>query len=82
MIVITFTEFRNQASTLLNRVEEGEVIRVTRRGKPIADISPVSEETSEVPSWKRPGLKLTAKGASLSQAIKDERSASDYETLS
>ena len=41
MIVITFTEFRNQASTLLNRVEEGEVIRVMRHGKPIADISPV-----------------------------------------
>jgi antitoxin (DNA-binding transcriptional repressor) of toxin-antitoxin stability system len=73
MKTITFTEFRKHASGLLSDVEKGETFLVLRHGKPIAEISPASPERGARPSWKRPGLRLTAKGASLSSAIIEER---------
>jgi antitoxin (DNA-binding transcriptional repressor) of toxin-antitoxin stability system len=74
---ITFTEFRKHASRLLSDVEKGETFQVLRHGKPIAEISPPSTEHGAKPSWKRPGLRLTAKGASLSSAILEERRRED-----
>ena len=73
MKTVTFTEFRQHASELFSDVEKGEALLVLRHGKPIAEISPVSGERSTKPPWKRPGLRLTAKGASLSSAILGER---------
>lgn len=73
MRTVTFTEFRRRASGLLSEVEKGEVLLVLRHGKPIAEISPVSERALGIPSWKRPGLRLSTKGASLSSAILEER---------
>ena len=73
MKTVTFTEFRKHASGLLADVEKGETFLVLRHGKPIAEISPPSTERDAKPSWKRPGLRLTAKGASLSSAIIEER---------
>ena len=73
MKTVTFTEFRQHASELFSDVEKGEALLVLRHGKPIAEISPVSAERSARPSWKRAGLRLTAKGASLSLAILEER---------
>ena len=77
MKTVTFTDFRKHASGLLSEVEKGETYLVLRHGKPIAEISPASEEHSNSPSWKRPGLRLTAKGASLSSAIIEERRRED-----
>lgn len=77
MKTITFTEFRKHASGLLSDVEKGETFLVLRHGKPIAEISPPSTEQGTKPSWKRPGLRLTAKGASLSSAILEERRRED-----
>ena len=74
---VTFTEFRKHASELFSEVEGGEAILVLRHGKPIAEISPASTERNAKPSWKRPGLRLTAKGASLSSAILEERRHED-----
>jgi prevent-host-death family protein len=82
MITITFTEFRNRASALLDDVEKGEIVRILRHGKPVADISPVVDDASDIPSWKQPAMKLSAKGIALSKAIKEERSSSGNETLS
>jgi prevent-host-death family protein len=75
MKVVSFTEFRKNASAVLNLVEKGAIIRVTRHGKTIAKIVP---EGSHEPghAWKRAGLRLAAKGASLSKAILDERRSS------
>ncbi|MBW2182333.1 MAG: type II toxin-antitoxin system Phd/YefM family antitoxin [Deltaproteobacteria bacterium] len=70
---VTFTEFRKQASSLFNDVEKGEIIHVIRHGKPIAEISPISKNNSDTPSWKRPALNLVTKGAGLSKAILEER---------
>jgi antitoxin (DNA-binding transcriptional repressor) of toxin-antitoxin stability system len=72
MKTITFTEFRKHASSLFSAVEDGEIIVVLRHGRPIAEISPVSRQDG-LPSWKRPGLRLSIKGAELSSAILEER---------
>ena len=73
MTTVTLTEFRSHASGMLNRVERGETIVVIRHGRPIAEVSPVSAVTGGSPSWKKPGLRLVAKGATLSAAILTER---------
>ena len=72
MKTVSFTEFRKHASRLFSDVEKGERLIVMRHGKPIAEIKPLAEE-SKKPSWKRPGLRLSIKGAQLSSAILEER---------
>ncbi|MDA0577452.1 MAG: type II toxin-antitoxin system prevent-host-death family antitoxin [Verrucomicrobia bacterium] len=73
MTTVTLTEFRSHASGMLTRVERGETLVVLRHGRPIAEVIPVSREGDTQPSWKRPALRLTAKGAALSAAIREER---------
>ncbi len=58
---------------MLSRVERGETLVVIRHGRPIAEVSPISAVAGDSPSWKKPGLRLIAKGASLSSAILTER---------
>jgi antitoxin (DNA-binding transcriptional repressor) of toxin-antitoxin stability system len=55
------------------QLERGETLVVLRHGRPIAEVSPVPTPSGAQPSWKRPPLRLTAKGASLSSAILSER---------
>jgi antitoxin (DNA-binding transcriptional repressor) of toxin-antitoxin stability system len=74
---ITFTEFRKRASGVISDVERGEAFLVLRHGKPVAEISPPSPHRGAGASWKRPALRLTAKGASLSAAIRQERRRED-----
>jgi prevent-host-death family protein len=75
MKVVNFTEFRKNASAVLNLVEKGAIIRITRHGKTIAKIVPEGSHEPEM-TWKRAGLRLTTKSASLSKAILDERRSS------
>jgi len=75
MKVISFTEFRKNASEVLNLVEKGAIIRVTRHGKTIAKIVPEGSRVPE-PAWKRSGIRLAVKGAALSKAILNERRSS------
>ncbi|MSS72346.1 MAG: type II toxin-antitoxin system Phd/YefM family antitoxin [Candidatus Latescibacteria bacterium] len=72
MKTITFTEFRRNAAACLSDVEKGEKIRVLRHGRPIADIIPVSDG-EQVVSWKRPALRLSVEGVSLSQEVLKDR---------
>jgi len=67
---ISFTEFRNRASDMMTEVEHGETLLIVRHGRPIAEVSPV---TDQQPSWKRPALRLATKGAGLASAIIEER---------
>lgn len=69
---VTLTEFRSHASGMLTRVEQGERLVVIRHGRPIAEISPISAAGGE-PSWKKPALRLTVKGAGLAAAVLAER---------
>lgn len=71
---VSFTEFRRNAASLLDSVEGGETVLVTRHGKPVAEVVPVTALPTTV-SWKRPRapLGLAAKGVSLSREIIRER---------
>ena len=75
MKTVTFTEFRQNAASYFNAVEQGETIKVLRHGKPIAEIVPAPNEERTL-SWKQPGLRLSVKGAYLSREILRERKQS------
>ena len=79
MTTVTLTEFRSHASGMLSRVENGETLLVLRHGRPIAEVTPVANQNPGQLSWKRPGLRLSTKGAGISATILAER---DRESLS
>lgn len=67
----TFSELRNQAKHYFDLVESGEVVRVLRNGKPIAEIHPIARD---LPSWKqRPARPLAIAGTSISRLILADR---------
>ncbi len=72
MKVVTFTEFRQNATTYFDVVEKGETVKVLRHGKAIAEVIPAQSEERMV-SWRQPGLKMSIKGVSLSREILRER---------
>jgi antitoxin (DNA-binding transcriptional repressor) of toxin-antitoxin stability system len=72
MKTVTFSEFRKNASGVLDLVEKGESFCVLRHGRAIARIGPTKGRGAG-PAWKRKGLRLVAAGASLSQAVLKER---------
>lgn len=72
MTTVTLTDFRSHASGMLTRVENGETLVVLRHGRPIAEVSPIADDDKQ-PSWRRPALRLTAKGAAISSAILEDR---------
>ncbi|MBA3594098.1 MAG: type II toxin-antitoxin system Phd/YefM family antitoxin [Pseudomonadota bacterium] len=80
MHTIALSEFRAQASAMIDLVERGETVRILRHGKPVAELVPLkSEEVVKVPSWKRPFEPVVLPpGVSLSQAVLDERSESPW----
>jgi len=73
MKTITFTDFRKKASGFITEVEHGETIILLRRGKPIAEIIPFSDQSRHTPSWKRQNIRLQIQGSDLSSAILEER---------
>lgn len=72
MVTITQTEFRKHMREYMEAVRRGETLRVCRRGKPFAQVSPLPSDG--VPSWKRdrPLIRL-AEGVSASRMIIEER---------
>ncbi len=73
MKTTNFTEFRKHAAEFLDEVENGEVIRILRHGKAVADISPVL--IGNKPSWKNAPPQISLSGVSLSAAILQNRKA-------
>ncbi len=69
----TVAELRKHTKEYLDVVEKGDVIRVYRRGRPIAEIVPIP---SEKPSWKRDIPRLTISGLSLSREVLKDRAES------
>jgi len=67
----TFYNLRNQARHYFDVVESGEVVRVLRNGRPIAEIHPIP---AGLPSWKqRPARPLTVSGVEIGRLIVEER---------
>lgn len=71
MKTISFTDFRNNASSLIDLVEKGEEVQIQRHGKVVARLVPPVER--EEPAWKKPGLKLVTKAPSISKAVLEDR---------
>ena len=44
MRTVTFTDFRKRASGFITEVEHGETLVLLRRGKPVAEVVPFSDE--------------------------------------
>lgn len=55
MHTIPLSEFRANASAMLDLVEQGETVRILRHGKPVAELVPLkAEATVKIPRWKLP----------------------------
>jgi len=54
MHTLPLSEFRANASAMLDLVEKGETVRIMRHGKPVADLVPVPPESVETPSYLQP----------------------------
>ena len=72
MKAVTSTEFRRKFFSLLDDVENGERVLVTRHGKVVAELAPAAGSVR--PAWKKAGPSLPIAGAALSAAILRERS--------
>lgn len=67
-------ELRKRMKHYFDVVETGEVVRVYRNGKPIAEIVPIPKQDR---SWKRDVSRLTIRGLSLSREILKDRAESE-----
>ena len=67
-------ELRKRIKHYLDVVQGGEVVRVYRNGKPIAEILPLTRREA---SWKREVPRLTVPGLLLSREILKDRAESD-----
>ena len=54
MHVLPLSEFRANASAMLDLVERGETVRIMRHGKAVADLVPVRPEPADAPSYQQP----------------------------
>ena len=55
MHIIALSEFRANASAMIDLVEKGETVRILRHGKPVAELVPLKAgQSARVPSWKLP----------------------------
>lgn len=67
----SFTDLRNHAKHYFDLVESGEIVRVLRNGKPVAEIHPIPRD---LPSWKqRAARPLVIGGAAVSSLILGDR---------
>ena len=77
MHTIPLSEFRANASAMIDLVERGEIVRILRHGKPVAELVPLKTNVpAKVPSWKRPIEPLhivRPDGKTGAQLIIDER---------
>ena len=53
MSTATVRQLRNEYAKLLSRVESGEEVTITRRGKAVARLSPVPARVSGKVDWSR-----------------------------
>lgn len=62
MTTVSVREMRARLSQLLRRLERGESVTVTRRGKPVAVLSPIPERETEEQRRRRKLQELAARG--------------------
>jgi len=79
MLEINVKEARSNLSSILDRVEKGEEIIITRRGKRVARISNIVNNPTPLKSLKQFRDKIGVKGKSLSQTVIDQREEERYQ---
>ena len=78
MIVISIKEARGNLSSLLQKVEHGEEVVITRHGKRIARIISPQGQIKHLPGLSDFRSNLAVKGNPLSQTVIDSRSSEKY----
>lgn len=78
MLEINVKEARGNLSSILDKVEKGEEIIITRRGKRIARISNLDNKPSPLRSLKQFRKKIRVKGKSLGQTVIEQRNEQRY----
>jgi prevent-host-death family protein len=78
MIVTSIKEARGNLSSLLQKVEHGEEVVITRHGKRIARITSPKGQTHHLPGLADFRSALSVKGKPLSQAVIDFRGTEKY----
>lgn len=82
MQILPLSEFRANASAMLDLVEQGETVRILRHGKPVADLVPVQpDQPRKIPHWKRRIEPLRIErpdGKTGAQLIVEEREQARY----
>ena len=77
MQTLALSEFRANASAMIDLVEKGETVRILRHGKLVAEVVPIkAEQATKVPRWKLPiePLHMTrSDGKTGAQLIIEER---------
>lgn len=68
MVRVTLVEARANLSKLLDRIEAGEEVVITRHGRPVAQLSsvsrpkkpvrPLAEFRARMPRWRKPSAQL------------------------
>ncbi len=54
MQVVSVTEFRARAAEMVERVQNGETVRILRHGKPVAELVAPKPDGQQTPRWKTP----------------------------
>lgn len=79
-VEVASRELRNDTAGLLRRVEEGETVVITRRGKPVADLIPHQRDSA--PRWMTPSeileiRKVTSEDPVWAAELAEMRAADD-----
>lgn len=77
MLTVTLAQAKAQLSELLNKVEAGEEVTVTRRGRPVAEIRPLKKKLEPLPLEELAALRarmpsLSKPSVELLREMRDE----------
>ncbi len=78
MLEINVKEVRENLSSILDKVEQGEDIVITRRGKRVARITNLDENPTPLKSLKNFRANINIQGNSLSQTVITQREEERY----
>jgi prevent-host-death family protein len=77
VIEVSAKEARDKLGRLLDRVERGDEIIITRRGKRVAVLTSAAE-CKTLPSLKKFRASISVKGKTLSETIVEQRQKERY----
>ena len=73
MVTVTLVEAKANLSKLLDKVESGEQVVITRHGKPVANISAVAPPKQPIPSMAAFRARMPKLKKPLSETLRELR---------